>query len=122
MLAQFLTLVLLAGTWQVEGRPPEMPVLQSRLGGTCSAEFLVTDQAGAPVYNATIHVRVRYGALGIKRADLEVGSDAAGKARIEGLPNKARPLIYDIEKDGRKASVRQDVANMCEATFTVALK
>jgi len=40
--------------------------------------------------------------VGVKRADLEIGTNSEGKARVEGLPRKARPLTYDIEKDGKK--------------------
>lgn len=122
MVAQILAFVLLAGAQQAETRAPEVPVLQAKLGGKCSATFLVTDAAGAPIYNALIHVRVRYGAMGIRRADLEVGTDSAGKARIEGLPNKARPMTYDVQEGGRKAAVQQNVADTCEGMFTVALK
>lgn len=122
MVAQFLTVLLLSGASQVETKAPEVPVLDAKLGGRCAAEFLVTDEAGAPVYNAIIHVRVRYGAFGVKRADLEMGTDVAGRARIEGLPSKARPLTYDIQKSDRKAAAQQNVADKCEAMFTVALQ
>ena len=99
---------------------PELPVLKANLGG-CSAEFTVKDATGAPVYNALVHVRVRYGPLGLKRMDLEVGTNAAGKARIAGLPDKARPMVYDVTKDTRKATVDQDVEKMCEGKFDVKL-
>ncbi len=122
MVAQFLAFVLLAGAQQAETRPADVPVLQAKLGGMCSAAFLVTDAAGAPIYNALIHVRIRYGVMGIKRADLEVGTDSAGKARIQGLPNKARPMTYDVQEGARKATVQQNVADTCEGTFAVTLK
>lgn len=122
MVAPLLAVLVLAGLQQVQTRAPEVPVLDAKLGGRCAADFLVTDAAGAPVYNAIIHVRVRYGAFGVKRADLEMGTDVTGRARIEGLPNKARPLSYDIRKDDRTAAAQQNVADMCEAKLTVALK
>jgi hypothetical protein len=100
---------------------PEIATLDARLG-SCSADFTVRDPAGRPVYAAMVQVRVRYGVMGIKRADLEVGTSAAGKARIAGLPAKAKPLAYDIRHEGRKAVARQDVARECEATFDVTLK
>lgn len=100
---------------------PELPVLKANLGG-CSAEFTVKDADGAPVYNALVHVRVRYGALNLKRMDLEVGTNGAGKARIAGLPDKARPMTYDITKDTRKVTVDQDLAKTCDGKFEVTLK
>jgi hypothetical protein len=102
--------------------PPDVTVMKAALGGSCSAEFTVKDGAGKPVYGANVHVRVRYGFAGVKRADLDVGTSSSGKARIEGLPDKARPMIYEIGKDEKKTDVTQDVAEKCNATFEVTLK
>jgi len=101
--------------------PTETPVLKANLGN-CSADFVVHGSDGQPVYNATIHVRVRYGFMSLKRSDLEIGTNADGKARIEGLPAKAKPLAYDIRKETATAAVAQDVEAMCNASFDVALK
>jgi len=51
-----------------------------------------------------------------------VGTGSDGRARIEGLPTKARPFTYTIEKDDRRTMVDQDVAHTCHAMFAVALK
>ena len=102
--------------------PQEVPVLKANLGGDCSADFTVRGGDGQPVYNATIHVRVRYGFMSVKRSDLEIGTNADGKARIEGLPTKAKLLAYDITKDNRKTGAEQNVADICHATFDVSLK
>ena len=101
--------------------PQEIPVLKANLGD-CSSDFVVRAKDGQPVYNATIHVRVRYGAFNLKRSDLEIGTNADGKARIEGLPNKAKPLAYDIRKDDRRAAVEQNVASNCRAMFDVMIE
>jgi hypothetical protein len=100
---------------------PEVTVLKAGLG-PCSAEFTVTDADGQPVYAALVHVRVRYGFLGVKRADLEVGTSSDGKARIVELPAKAKPLTYDIQHGDKKAVVEQDLAKACEAKYDVTLK
>jgi len=107
---------------QPQPKPPDVTVMKAALGGTCSADFAVKDAAGKPVYGAMVHVRVRYGFGGVKRADLEVGTSSEGKARVEGLPDKARPMTYDIAKDDKKAEVTQDVSSTCRATFDVTLK
>ena len=99
----------------------EVPVLNANLGN-CSADFTVRGADGQPVYNATIHVRVRYGFMSLKRSDLEIGTNADGKARIEGLPVKAKPLAYDVRKGTAAGAVMQDVEAMCDASFDVALK
>ena len=104
-----------------EAPKPEIAVLKAGLGA-CSADFSVRDADGKPVYAATIHVRVRYGVWGIKRSDLEVGTNADGKARIEGLPSKAKPLIFDIQKASFKSVVEQNVSDSCNAKHEVSLK
>jgi hypothetical protein len=100
----------------------DVTLMKANLGGSCSADFTVNDEAGKPVFGALVHVLIRYGFAGVKHADLEVGTSSQGKARIEGLPNKARPMTYDIKKDDKKAEVMQDVSAMCHATFEVSLK
>jgi hypothetical protein len=122
MLIVAIALASVALAQQPESRPPDITLLKANLGGDCSADFTVTDADGKPVYAATVHVRVRYGLLNIKRADLEIGTNSDGKARIEGLPTKARALAYDIEKEGKKANVEQNVSSVCHANFDVSLK
>ena len=107
-------------------QPPATPksdlaVINARLG-SCSADFTVKDADGKPVYAAAIHVRIRYGFMSLKRMDLEVGTDSEGKAKVEGLPNKAKPLVYDISKADKKATAEQDVVRTCNATNEIALK
>ena len=118
MLALTTLAILLAQT----PKPPDVTVMKAALGGSCSADFTVKDADGKPVYAAMVHVKVRYGFAGVKRADLEVGTSSEGKARIEGLPDKARPMTYEIKKDEKKIEVTQDVADMCHAMFDVSLK
>lgn len=118
------TIVLVAVTLvqqPAESAKPELAAISARLG-TCSADFTVQDQDGKPVYAAIIHVRIRYGFMSLKRMDLEVGANSDGKARIEGLPGKARPLTYDISKADKKAAVEQDLVSHCNATYGVSLK
>ena len=119
-IAAFLLTFALAFT-QAAAPDPELPVLDAKLG-VCSADFTVKDATGAPVYLALVHVQVRYGPLNVKRMDLEVGTNVAGKARIKGLPDKARAMTYDIQKDDRKTTVDQNVEKVCAAKFDVTLK
>lgn len=98
----------------------ELPVIKAGLG-TCQADFTVKDMAGAPIYNATITVRVRYGFMSMKRMDLEIGTNSEGKARVEGLPEKAKALNYEIARDATKKIVTQDVQTVCKGTYDVIL-
>ena len=115
-------LFALAIAQQPVEKPPDVTVMKAALGGTCSAEFTVKDADGKPVYGANVHVRVRYGFMGVKRADLDVGTSYLGKARIEGLPDKAKPLEYEIQKEMKRASAEQLVEERCNATFDLTLK
>jgi hypothetical protein len=122
MMVNPLMLVAALATGQAPvAQKPELPVLKAGLG-SCAADFTVKDANGSPIYLATIHVRVRYGFMSVKRMDLEVGTNSEGQARIEGLPEKAKPLAYEIQKDMKKSTVEQDVASRCQATLDVVLK
>jgi hypothetical protein len=99
---------------------PQLAVIDARLG-ECSADFTVKDPDGKPVYAASIHVRVRYGFMSLKRMDLEVGTNSEGRARVEGLPAKAKSLTYDVSRADKKATVEQDLASRCRATYEVSL-
>jgi len=115
-------LLFAAALAQAPEKAPDVTVMKAALGGSCSAEFTVKDDAGKPVYGANVHVRVRYGFMGVKRADLDVGTSSTGKARIEGLPDKAKPLEWEIQKEAKRASAEQLVEDNCNAKFDVTIK
>jgi hypothetical protein len=102
--------------------PAEVTLMKAALGGSCSADFTVRDADGKPIVGASVHVKMRYGFAGVKRADLEIETSPAGKGRIEGLPDKAKPMTYEIKKDDLKTEVTQDLSSTCHATFDVVLK
>jgi hypothetical protein len=120
MITAFVLALTMAAA-QVEGQKPDLATISARLG-MCSADFTVTDAEGKPVYAANVHVRLRYGFLGLKRMDLEVGTNSDGKARVDGLPLGGRRLVYDITKDTRKTTAEQDLTTNCHAMYAVALK
>ena len=79
--------------------PADVTLMKAALGGSCSADFTVKDAGRQADRTArSVHVKLRYGFAGVKRADLEVGTSSEGKARIEGLPDKAKPMTYEIKK------------------------
>ncbi len=101
---------------------PDVTLMKANLGGSCTADFTVKDADGKPVYAALVHVKIRYGFAGVKHADLEIGTSSDGKARVEGLPDKARPMTWEVKKDEKTAEVTQDVADKCRATFDVTVR
>jgi hypothetical protein len=91
--------------------------------GPCSADFTVTDTAQAPVYAANIKVHIAYGFMYLRKLDLEVGTNASGKARFTGLPDRTKQgLFFRASEGGREGSAFIDPAKTCNATLTIALE
>lgn len=102
--------------------PKSVPVIDGALG-SCTADFTITDSANVPIYNAKINVHIAYGFGSFHKLDLEVSTNADGKARFTGLPNRLkRPLNFHASEADREGEVSDDTAKTCTAQFTVALK
>ena len=91
--------------------------------GPCSADFTITDSAGAPVYAAKVSVHIAYGFMSVRKLDLEVGTNVDGKARITGLPDRIKHGIYFHAAEGdRSAEAFDDPANTCKAQFPMTIR
>jgi hypothetical protein len=102
--------------------PKSVPVVDGGIG-PCSADFTVTDAAGAPVYAAKIKVHIAYGFMYARKLDLEVGTNSDGKARFTGLPERVkRGLYFEASEADRTAEAFDDPANTCKTQFTLALR
>jgi hypothetical protein len=119
LVAMFL---YLPGAASIAGSPSDVPSVSAGIG-TCSADFLVTDSANKPVFDAKVHVKIKFGFMSKRDTDLEVGTNNDGKARIEGLPNKLKkpPLEFSIQKDGLFKTVTSDPATDCHPHFNITL-
>ena len=118
----FLSLAVLAQTAPSKPDPNAVPVVDGGIGA-CSADFTVTDEAGAPVYAAKITVHIAYGFMYARKMDLEVGTNVNGKARFSGLPDRVKHGLYFEASEGdRTAEAFDDPATNCKAQFTVALR
>jgi len=111
-----------AGVQFLAGHPADVPTASAGMG-PCTADFTVTDTSNKPVYDAKIHVLVKYGFMSKRDADLEVGTNSDGKARMEGLPNKLKkpPMEFTIRSGDLTKSVTNDPAANCHPTFNVTL-
>ena len=99
-----------------------VPVIDGGVG-PCSADFTVTDSAGAPVYDAKIRVHIAYRFMSLHKLDLEIGTNADGKARVTGLPDRIKHGLYFHTSQGdRTTETFDDPANNCKAQFTVVLE
>jgi hypothetical protein len=102
--------------------PQAVPVIDGGIG-PCSVDFTINDANGAPVYDAKIKVHIAYRFMSLHKLDLEVGTNAAGKARFTGLPDKTKQgLFFRASQGDREASAFDDPAKTCNATLTVALE
>jgi len=91
--------------------------------GSCSADFTITDEAAVPVYAAKIHLHIAYGFMSLHKLDLEVGTNADGKARFIGLPENPRQgLFFRASEGDREGSAFDNPAKTCKAQFTVVLR
>ncbi len=118
----FLLIFGSSSTSWIAARATEIPVINGNLG-PCTADFTVLDNANKPIYDAKVHVTVRYGFMSKRKTDLEIGTNGEGKARIEGLPSKVKdpPLEFRVSSGEQSKTVTADPALDCHPSFTVAL-
>ena len=102
--------------------PKSVPVIDGGIGA-CSVDVTVTDPNGAPVYAATIKVHIAYGFMYLRKLDLQVGTNADGKARFTGLPDRTKNgLFFEASSGDRTAQAFDDPATTCKNQFTVTLR
>lgn len=102
--------------------PKAVPVMDGGIG-TCSADFTVTDGAGAPVYDAKIKVHIAYGFMYLRKLDLEQATNIDGKARFTGLPSRTKSgLFFQASQADRTGNAFDDPNKTCTAQFTIALQ
>jgi len=101
--------------------PKSVAVIDGGIG-PCSADFTVHDSNGAPVYDAKIRVHIPYRFMNLHKLDLEVGSNAAGKARFTGLPDRTKQgLFFHASQGDREGSAFDDPAKTCKVDLTIVL-
>jgi hypothetical protein len=94
--------------------PHQVPVMDGE-AGPCSVSFTVTDEKGAPVYDARVRVHIAYGFGGFRRLDLEAATNVDGKTLIKGLPRKVKgDILYFHGVQGkREGDATYDPAKNC---------
>jgi hypothetical protein len=106
---------------QTQKSDNDVPVIDAGMG-PCTADVTVFDSAHRAVYKANISTQIRSGFAGVKKLDLQVGTNVDGKARFTGLPEKPREvwqLTADFE--GRNNSVMLDSRKDCHAMLSIFL-
>jgi hypothetical protein len=117
-----LALVLAAPAFCQTPDPHSIPAVDAGIG-PCTADFTITDADAKPLYAAKIKVRIAYGFMSAHKLDLEVGTNADGKARFTGLPDHVkRGLFFEASEGDRTGNAFDDPAKTCQAQFTLALR
>jgi len=99
-----------------------VPVLDGGIG-SCTADIVVTDANGAPVYAATIKVHIAYGFANARKLDLQLGTNVDGKARFTGLPDKIKHGFYFHATEGdRVGEAFDDPTNTCKAQLPITIR
>lgn len=92
--------------------------------GSCSVELTVRGAEGKPVYAATVKVHVMFGFGGMRRLDLEAGTNSDGKVKFAGLPARVKrpPLEFRASKDELEGVASFDPATECQANREIVLE
>ncbi len=92
--------------------------------GPCSLELTVTDGKGKGVYAATVKVHMAYGFAGVRKLDLEAGTNWDGKVKFTGLPAKVHnpPLEFHASKDQLTGLANYNPATECQAKHDIILE
>jgi len=116
--------ILLAGPLLSVAQSPNenVPVIQGG-AGPCSLELTVRSADGKPVYAATVKVHIKYGFGGMRRLDLEAGTNSEGKVKFAGLPARVQrpPLEFHASKDEFEGVAAFDPSTECQGKHDITL-
>ena len=102
--------------------PHDVPSIDAE-AGPCTADMTVTDANGKPVYAATIQVHIAHGFMGVRKMDLEIGTNVDGKARFIGLPDKLNKTLYfQASKGNSKGAAFDNPAKHCHSQHSIVLE
>lgn len=123
MRTAFLSAVLaLAVSATAQEKKQEIPNVDAGIG-PCRVEFLVNDANTKPVYNAKISTLIRYSTFGVKKMELEVGTNSEGYARMSGLPSLPKyNFVFTISKDDKSTESEYNSLAGCNQKVMIVLK
>lgn len=91
--------------------------------GACSLELTVTTADGKPVYAARVKVHIAYGFAGVRKLDLDAGTNVDGKVKFAGLPGRVHspPLEFQASKDQLTGTAAYNPDSECHARHDIIL-
>src|ERR1017187_9240179 len=107
---------------RAQAQSENVPVIQGG-AGPCSIEITVRGADGKPVYAATVKVHIKYGFGGMRRLDLETGTNSDGKVKFAGLPDRVQrpPLEFHASQDEFMGIAAFDPSTECQAKHDITL-
>ena len=123
VLCSMLVAVLLFSEAQAQASSEQVPVIQGG-AGPCSLELTVRGADRKPIYAATVKVHIKYGFGGMRRLDLEAGTNSEGKVKFAGLPDRVQrpPLEFHASKDDFTGIGLFDPSTECQARHDITLE
>jgi len=111
-------LILPVSAWSADN---DVPVIDAAMG-SCTADVTVLDSGHHAIYRATVSTQIRSGFAGMKKLDLQVGTNVDGKARFTGLPERPRE-VWQLTADfqGRSNTTLLDSRKDCHAALNIFL-
>jgi hypothetical protein len=119
----FILLAVPLLSWAQAQAPNEkVPIIEGG-AGPCSLELTVVGADGKPVYAATVRVHIAYGFGGMRKLDLEAGTNSDGKVKFAGLPARVQrpPLEFQASKDEFKGIAAFDPSTECQGKHDITL-
>jgi hypothetical protein len=115
--------VSLLSETQAQSHNEQVPVINGAVG-PCSIEVTVRGADANPVYGATVKVHIAYGFGGIRKLDLEAGTNSDGKVKFAGLPARVQrpPLEFHASKDELAGTATFDPSTECQAAHDITLE
>jgi len=100
----------------------KIPVMDGA-AGPCSLELTVTTADGSPAYAVNVNVHIAYGFEGIRKLDLEAGTNVDGNVKFVGLPSRVhrQPLEFKAANDRFVGIVIYDPEEECHAKHDLVL-
>ena len=122
VLCSILVAVPLLSEAQAQSHNEKVPVIQGG-AGPCSIELTVMGANGKPVYAATVKVHIAYGFGGMRRLDLEAGTNSDGKVKFTDLPRRVvrPPLEFHALKDEFEGVAAYDPSTEYQAKHDITL-
>ena len=101
----------------------KVPVIKGG-AGPCSLELTVMGADGKPAYAATVKVHIAYGFGGMRRLDLQAGTNSDGKVKFAGLPARVQrpPLEFHASKREFEGVAAFDPSTECQAKHDITLE